>query len=62
MAQRLPLSVEDVWKSIVDEVIECVRDDSPADTVLANYLGKHVENTYRVRHIKYPILAENNVL
>ena len=52
MAQRLPSSVEEVWKTIVDLVIECVQDDSPADLGLAYYLGRHVENTYRVSHIE----------
>ena len=53
MAQRLPSSVEEIWKIIVDEVTKCVLDDSPNDGVLANYLGRHVENEYRVSHIEY---------
>ena len=55
MAQRLPSSVEEIWKSIVDEVTKCVLDDSPNDGVLANYLGRHVENEYRVSHIEHQI-------
>ena len=52
MAERLPSSSEVVWKTIVGLVIECVQDDSPADVVLAHYLGRHVENEYRVSHIE----------
>ena len=48
MAQRRPSSVEQIWKSIVDEVTKCVHDDSPNDSVLAQYLGRHIENAYRV--------------
>ena len=55
MAQRLPSSVEEIWKIIVDEVTKCVLDDSPNDCVLANYLGRHVENEYRVSHIEHQI-------
>ena len=55
MAQRLPSSVEEIWKIIVDEVTKCVLDDSPNDGVLASYLGRHVENEYRVSHIKHQI-------
>ena len=55
MAERLPSSVEEIWKIIVDEVTKCVLDDSPNDGVLASYLGRHVENEYRVSHIKHQI-------
>ena len=55
MAQCLPSSVEEIWKIIVDEVTKCVLDDSPNDGVLANYLGRHVENEYRVSQIEYEI-------
>ena len=55
MAERLPSSVEEIWKIIVDEVTKCVQDDSPNDSVLANYLGRHVENEYRVSQIEYQI-------
>ena len=53
MAQRQPSSVEEIWKIIVDEVTKCVRDDSPNDSVLAQYLGKDIANTYRVSRIQY---------
>ena len=53
MAQRRPSSVEQIWKSIVDEVTKCVHDDSPNDSVLAQYLGRDIENTYRVSFIQY---------
>ena len=52
MAQRLPLSAEEVWKTIVDLVIPCVLDDSPNEELLASYLGRHVENTHRVSDIE----------
>ena len=58
MAQRLPSSVEEIWKNIVAEVTKCVLDDSPNDGVLANYLGRHAENAYRVSHIEYQIKIE----
>ena len=76
MAQRLPSSVEEIYcgycdllyKIIVDEVTKCVLDDSPNDSVLANYLGRHVENEYRVSQIEYqikiqcyPILIQYNL-
>ena len=41
-------NVEEVWKKIVNETISCVLDDSPNDSILASYLGKGVENKYRV--------------
>ena len=53
MALRRPPSVEEIWKSIVDEVTKCVRDDSPNDSVLAQYLGRDIENTYRVSLFQY---------
>ena len=53
MAQRRPSSVEETWKDIVKEVTNCVRDDSPNDSVLAQYLGRDIENTYRVSFIQY---------
>ena len=40
--------VEKIWKMIVNETISCVLDDSPNDANLASYLGKGVENKYRV--------------
>ena len=56
MAHHLPSSdkykKDAIWKTVVDEVISCVLDDSPSEAVLANYLGKHVESKYRVRHDK----------
>ena len=52
MAQRLPSSAEEVWRTIVDLVISCVLDDSPNDELLASYLGRHVENNHRVSHIE----------
>ena len=55
MAQPLPSLVQDIWKIIVDEVTKCILDDSPNDGVLANYLGRHVENEYRVSQIEYEI-------
>ena len=52
MAHHLPSSDktknDEIWKTVVDEVISCVLDDSPSDAVLAHYLGKSVENKYRV--------------
>ena len=53
MAQRRPSSVEETWKDIVKEVTNCVRDDSPNDSVLAQYLGRDIENAYRVSFIQY---------
>ena len=53
MAQPRPSSVEEIWKSLVSEVTKCVRDDSPNDSVLAQYLGRDIENTYRVSFIQY---------
>ena len=53
MAQRRPSSVEETWKDIVKEVTNCVRDDSPNDSVLAQYLGRDIENTYRVCLFQY---------
>ena len=41
-------NVEEVWKAILNETISCVLDDSPNDAILASYLGKGVENKYRV--------------
>ena len=43
---------EEIWKKIVNEVISCVLDDSPSDEILAHYLGKDIENNYRV-YTKY---------
>ena len=40
--------VEEIWKKIVNEAITCVLDDSPNDANLASYLGRGVENKYRV--------------
>ena len=40
--------VEGIWKDIVNVTISCVLDNSPNDAVLASYLGKGVENKYRV--------------
>ena len=40
--------VEEIWETIVNETITCVLDDSPNDGNLASYLGKGVENKYRV--------------
>ena len=39
---------EEIWKAIMNETISCVLDDSPNDAILASYLGKGVENKYRV--------------
>ena len=54
MAQHLPSSDktknEEIWETVVDEVISCVLDDYPSEAVLAHYLGQHVESKYRVRH------------
>ena len=54
MAQYPPSSDknknEEIWKTVVDEVISCVLDGTPSDAVLAYYLGKSVESKYRVRH------------
>ena len=54
MAHHLPSSdktkSEEIWKTVVDEVISCVLDGTPSDAVLAYYLGKSVESKYRVRH------------
>ena len=54
MAQYPPSSDknknEEIWKTVVDEVISCVLDDTPSEAVLAHYLGKSVESKYRVRH------------
>ena len=60
MAQRQPSSVEEIWKIIVDEVTKCVRDDSPNDSVLAQYLGRDIENKYRVSLFQYkkPVSCE----
>ena len=41
-------NVEEIWKTIVNETITCVLDDSPNDANLASYLGRGVENKYRV--------------
>ena len=41
-------NVEAIWKKIVNDTISCVLDDSPNDAILASYLGKGVENKYRV--------------
>ena len=53
MAHYLPFSEkkknDEIWKTVVDEVISCVLDDTPSEAVLALYLGKHVESKYRVR-------------
>ena len=51
MAHYIPSSdeVEDMWNKVVSKTIICVQDDSPNDKVLAFYLGKDVENAYRVR-------------
>ena len=56
MARQISSSEEykEIWKKIVDEVISCVLDDSPSDEILANYLGKDIENSYRV-YTKYII-------
>ena len=40
--------INDHWKVVTDKVIDCVLDDSPSDEILAQYLGKHVQNEYRV--------------
>ena len=52
MAHHLPSpdknKSEEIWKTVVDEVISCVLDDTPSEAVLAHYLGKSVENKYRV--------------
>ena len=50
MAHHLPLSDEgdDMWNKVVSKTIICVLDDSPNDLVLASYLGRDVENAYRV--------------
>ena len=53
MAQCLPSSVEEIWKIIVDEVTKCVLDDSPSDEILAHYLGKDIENSYKVTYILF---------
>ena len=54
MAHHLPSSDktknDEIWKTVVDEVISCVSDNSPSEAVLAHYLGKHVESKYQVRH------------
>ena len=54
MAHHLPSSDknknEEIWKTVVDEVISCVLDGTPSDAVLAYYLGKSVESNYQVRH------------
>ena len=54
MAHHLPSSDknknEEIWKTVVDEVISCVLDDTPSEAVLAHYLGKSVENKYQVCH------------
>ena len=41
-------NIEEIWKQIVNQTISCVLDDSPNDAILASYLGKGVENKYRV--------------
>ena len=54
MAQHVPSSDktknEEIWNTVVDEVISCVLDDTPSEAVLAHYLGKSVESKYRVCH------------
>ena len=54
MAHYLPSSDKNkngkIWKTVVDEVISCVLDDTPSEAVLAHYLGKSVESKYRVCH------------
>ena len=54
MAHHLPSpdknKSEEIWKTVVDEVISCVLDDTPSEAVLAHYLGKSVESKYRVCH------------
>ena len=44
--------VEEIWKTVVNETITCVLDDSPNDANLASYLGRGVENKYRVANDK----------
>ena len=55
MAHYIPSSdeVEDMWNKVVSKTIICVQDDSPNDKVLAFYLGKDVENAYRVRILEW---------
>ena len=40
--------INEHWKIVTGKVIDCVLDDSPSDETLAQYLGKHVQNEYRV--------------
>ena len=44
--------INDHWKVVTDKVIDCVLDDSPSDEILAQYLGKDVQNEYRVQTFK----------
>ena len=36
------------WNTVVSKTKICVLDENPSDCVLANYLGRDVENSYRV--------------
>ena len=43
--------IEEIWATVVEKDISCVEDDSPSETVLAHYLGRRVENKYRVGNV-----------
>ena len=55
MARGIPSPEEykEIWKKTVEEVISCVLDDSPSDEILAHYLGKDIENSYKVTYILF---------
>ena len=44
---------DETWKSLVDEVTECVMDNSPEDEILAHYLGPTIEKKYQVPHAHF---------
>ena len=39
---------ESAWKDILEATIQCVLDNSPDADVLAKYLGRDVQNAYKV--------------